>query len=178
MAWAMPLIKPLPKQICSTNCCGWSAGLLVGGTGKSILRAVAAKFESIAKDFDEKACSLRHKADGAEFTNQLIVAKHFRQRAFIAAAEAKALRRVGWTKWRQPMAPKADGTRKVVWQTHSRATFFKIFGLNFLGYPSSHASELGECQRSMHKARTCCYSKDWYAHERDESMAKLGPGNA
>ena len=103
------------------------------GVGKLILRAVAAKFESIAKDFDEKACSLHHKADDAEFANQLIVAKLLRQRAFVAAAEAKALRRVGWAKWRQPMAPKADGTRKVVWQTHSRDTFSKICGLIFWG---------------------------------------------
>ena len=125
MAWAMPLIKPLPKQICSTNCCEWFARFLVGGAGKLILRAVAAKFESIAKDFDEKACSLHLKADDAEFANQLIVAKHLRQRAFIAAAEAKALRRAGWAKWRQPMAPTADGTRKVVWKTRSRYTFFK-----------------------------------------------------
>ena len=147
--------------------------------GKVILRAIAAKFESIAKDFDETACSFHHKADDAEFANQLIVAKSLRKRAFIAAAEAKALRRAGWAKWRQPMAPKADGTRKVVWQTHSRDTFFfQNIWIDFLGYSSSHASELGECQRSMHKARTGCYSKDWYAHERDESMAKLGPGNA
>ena len=75
------------------------------GVGKLILRAVAAKFESTAKDFDEKACSLHHKADDAEFANQLIVAKHLRQRAFIAASDAKALRRAGWAKWRQPMAP-------------------------------------------------------------------------
>ena len=103
------------------------------GIGKLILRAVAAKFECIAKDFDEKACSLHHKADDAEFANQLILAKHLRQHAFRAAAEAKALRRAGWATWRQPTAPKADGTRKVVWQTRSRDTFFKIYGFIFWG---------------------------------------------
>ena len=44
-------------------------------------------------------------------------------------AHAAAFRRVGWTRDLAPLAPKADGTRKVAYQSVARQRFFEVFGI-------------------------------------------------
>ena len=41
--------------------------------------------------------------------------------------------RYGWTKWKPPLAPLADGTRKVVWQSGCRERIYDIHALVFWG---------------------------------------------
>ena len=101
------------------------------GTGKLILRACADKFSNMAKQFDATADKHRVQVAQAEANGQLIAAERARRNATRAEAEAAALRRAGWTRWRTPLAPRADGTRKVVWQAFSRDVFFYIYGLFF-----------------------------------------------
>ena len=103
------------------------------GTGKLIFRSVATKFENIAREFDKTAEQYNVKAASGDAKNQPMAAQRMRVNASKASAEASALRRAGWTTWRQPMAPKADGTRKVVWQTRSRVQFVYVYGLVYWG---------------------------------------------
>ena len=56
-----------------------------------------------------------------------------RRKARKAQAEARAMTRCGWTTWKPPLAPLADGTRKVVWQSASRERIYDIFALVFWG---------------------------------------------
>ena len=49
------------------------------------------------------------------------------------AAHAANMRKAGWTEYRRPLAPKEDGTRKVVWQSQSRRRLFDIFALVYWG---------------------------------------------
>jgi Xaa-Pro aminopeptidase len=65
----------------------------------------------------------------ASAKHQPSATERFAKHAQKCGAEAVALRRVGWTKWSRPRAPKADGTRKVVWQTQTRDHFFQLYGL-------------------------------------------------
>jgi hypothetical protein len=99
------------------------------GTGKLILRACAEKISNMAQQFDATADRHRVQVAQAEANGQLQAAERARRNAHRAEAEATALRRAGWTKWRTPLAPKADGTRKVVWQSFSREVFFHLYGV-------------------------------------------------
>ena len=103
------------------------------GTGKLIFRAVAHKFENMAQEFDQKGGEYDAVAANLEAQGKPMAAQRIHNSALRARAEAAALRRAGWTKWRQPMAPKADGTRKVVWQSKSRECFFHVYGLVYWG---------------------------------------------
>ena len=44
-----------------------------------------------------------------------------------------AFHRAGWTEFRKPLAPRADGTRKVVWQSAARRRLFDMFALIYWG---------------------------------------------
>ena len=60
-------------------------------------------------------------------------AKRLQNESNTKLAHATCLRRAGWTTYRRPLAPKADGTRKVVWQSQSRRRVFDIFGIIYWG---------------------------------------------
>ena len=58
-----------------------------------------------------------------EAHGQPLAAARMREAAANTGAEAAAISRAGWNKWRKPLAPRADGTRKAVYQNKDRATF-------------------------------------------------------
>ena len=69
----------------------------------------------------------------AEANGQPLAVTRMRIEAAKYRAEAKAIARAGWNTWRKPLAPRADGTRKAVYQNEARASFFKTFGLTYWG---------------------------------------------
>ena len=99
------------------------------GTGMVIMRAVADKFETQAKKLDVKATELSIKAEESQREGRCIEAAQLNRESAKAAAHAASLRRCGWTRYQRPLAPKVDGARKVVWQSHARRRLFDIFAL-------------------------------------------------
>ena len=69
----------------------------------------------------------------AEAAGQPEAAERFKVARAKAAANAMAFHRAGWTEFRRPLAPRADGTRKVVWQSAARRRLFDIFALIYWG---------------------------------------------
>ena len=122
------------------------------GTGDIILRGVATKFSSIAQMFDAQQEALMQSVADAEAQNQPLAAERLAKRAQKCGAEAVALHRAGWTKWSRPRAPKADGTRKVVWQTKARDSFFQLYGLVYWGL-------LARMQQTLERARAAAQSQ-------------------
>ena len=90
------------------------------GTWNLIYRSVANKFDSFVHEFEAKEQQCLEAAARAEANSQPLAAARMRQQAAKQRAEAQAIIRAGWNKWRMPMAPKADGTRKAVyrWRAH------------------------------------------------------------
>ena len=82
----------------------------------------------------------------AEANGQPLAATCMRIEAAKYRAEAKAIARAGWNTWRKPLAPRADGTQKAVYQNKARASFFKTFGLTYWGL-------LARMQQSLESAR-------------------------
>ena len=103
------------------------------GTGHLILRSIARKFEQFAEGFRQQEKRCLEAVAKAEANGQLLAARRMRQEAAKKGAEAAAISRAGWNKWRKPLAPRADGTRKAVYQNKARATFFELFGLTYWG---------------------------------------------
>ena len=83
----------------------------------------------------------------ANAKNQTLAAERLAKRAQKCGAEAVALHRVGWTKWSRPRAPKADGTRKVVWQTKARDRFFQLYGFVDWGALCTNAAYIRQSVR-------------------------------
>lgn len=103
------------------------------GMGAHILRAVAGRFEALTKELEQNARELASTASCSEVEGNLRKAKRLQNKSNAKLAHATFLRRAGWTTYRRPLAPKADGTRKVVWQSHSRRRVFDIFGIIYWG---------------------------------------------
>ena len=103
------------------------------GTGHLILRSIARKFEQFAEGFRQQEKRCLEAVAKAEANGQLLAARRMRQEAAKKGAEAAAISRAGWNNWRKPLAPRADGTRKAVYQNKARATFFELFGLTYWG---------------------------------------------
>jgi len=101
------------------------------GTGNLIFRGVATKFSKIVLHFRDVEQTLLEAAATAETNGQLLAAETMRKRASEARAEAAAITRAGWDTWKQPSAPRADGTRKAVYQNKARASFFDTIGLAY-----------------------------------------------
>ena len=99
------------------------------GTGTTIMRAVADKFDVLAKELDAKATELRDAAGHCQQEGRPKQAARLNLEAAREAAHAASLRRCGWTTYQRPLAPKVDGTRKVVWQSHARRRVFEIFAI-------------------------------------------------
>ena len=103
------------------------------GTGNLILQSVAQKFATMATDIEQEARDMFPRIAAFEAAGQPLAANRARANHARKSAEAEAFHRMGWTKHRRPAAPKADGTRKVVYQSYSRENFFKIYGLVYWG---------------------------------------------
>ena len=99
------------------------------GTGLTVLRATASEFARLAKGLEEEAQSKLALAAEREAAGNSIAAARYRKAYHKTHAHALAFERAGWTTFRRPLAPKADGTRKVVWQTSARQRLFDIFPL-------------------------------------------------
>ena len=93
------------------------------GTGHLIFRSIATKFEQFAEEFRKQETRCLEAVARNEANGRLLAAARMRKEAAKKGAEAAAISRAGWNKWRKPLAPRADGTRKAVYQNKTRATF-------------------------------------------------------
>ena len=157
------------------------------GTGVLILRATAREFDRLAGVLEADAAKYSTRAAEAEAAGMPLVAQRHKVARARAASHAMAFRRAGWTEFRQPLAPRADGTRKVVWQSAARRRLFEIFALIHWGLkiriceakeaarieaqrggrrPASGGHDVGNnnkqvCDwRALHHWRRCCVHKD------------------
>ena len=103
------------------------------GTGALILRAVATKFQSLAEELQRQADEEAKAASGAEVEGKHMTSHRLLRASAKHAAHAASLRKAGWTDYRRPLAPKENGTRKVVWQSRARCRLFDIFALVYWG---------------------------------------------
>ena len=103
------------------------------GTGRLILRGVAEEFRRIAAMAKADSERIALKAAGSDAAGNHRLRDRQAQLASRRRAEANALERAGWSTWRRPLAPAADSTRKVVWQSNARSRIFTIYGLVFWG---------------------------------------------
>ena len=101
------------------------------GTGHLIYRSIAEKFDEFVQDFRRQETRCLEAVARAEANGQPLAAARMRQEAAREGVEAAAITRAGWNKWRKPLAPRADGTRKAVYQNKARASFFDNFGLTY-----------------------------------------------
>ena len=99
------------------------------GAGHLIFRSIAQKFEQFAEEFRKQETRCLEAVARNEANGRPLAAARMRQEAAKKGAEAAAISRAGWNKWRKPLAPRADGTRKAVYQNKARATFVDNFGL-------------------------------------------------
>ena len=118
------------------------------GTGCLILKSVAARFAQMAREIEEEAREMLVRSDTARQDGKPLAAERMRKNAQKREAEAKALHQVGWTKWRRPRAPKADGTRKVVYQSEARSNFFNMFGILLWGLRMRRHQSLDSSRRA------------------------------
>ena len=116
------------------------------GTGHLIFRSIAQKFEQFAEEFRKQETRCLEAVARNEANGRPLAAARMRQEAAKKGAEAAAISRAGWNKWRKPLAPRADGTRKAVYQNKARATFFDNFGLTYWGLQA-------RVQQSLESAR-------------------------
>ena len=84
------------------------------------MRATAKEFDRLAGLLAADAAKYGTKAAEAEATGRPLAAAKYKAARAKAAAHAMAFHRAGWTEFRRPLAPRADGTRKVVWQSAAR----------------------------------------------------------
>ncbi|NBR24882.1 MAG: hypothetical protein EBU08_14140 [Micrococcales bacterium] len=121
------------------------------GTGHLILKAVARRFHQMATDIEQESKDMLARSRDLFEQGKPLAAARVRLNASKHAAEARALHVAGWTQWHAPQAPKADGTRKVVYQSKGRAKFFQIFGLIHWGLKCRMQQSL-ESSREARKA--------------------------
>ena len=98
-----------------------------------ILRATAKEFDRVAGLLAADAAKYGTQAAEAEAAGRPLAAEKYKVARAKAAAHAMAFHRAGWTEFRRPLAPRADGTRKVVWQSAARRRLFDIFALIYWG---------------------------------------------
>ena len=103
------------------------------GVGSLTLKGVGAKFCELAQAFEQDAAAMDAQALKAEIDGQPLAAKRMRHRASKLRAEGEAIKHSGWHRWKAPLAPRADGTRKVAYQSIARSTCFEIIGLIYWG---------------------------------------------
>ena len=103
------------------------------GTGVLLLRATAKEFDRLAGLLAADAATYGTQAAEAEAAGRPLAAEKYKVAKAKAAAHAMAFHRAGWTEFRRPLAPRADGTRKVVWQSAARRRLFDMFALIYWG---------------------------------------------
>jgi len=103
------------------------------GTGRLILRSIAQAWSQRADDLIEEGATWSQRAAKADLESRPVAAQRLRHKATQAQAEADTMVRCGWTQWKPPLAPSADGTRKVVWQSACRERLYDIYALVFWG---------------------------------------------
>ena len=119
-------VKPLAEGVCKfhiTDGVGLVRRRFAFGTGHLIFRSIAQKFEQFAEEFRKQETRCLEAVARNEANGRPLAAARMRQEAAKKGAEAAAISRAGWNKWRKPLAPRADGTRKAVYQNKARATF-------------------------------------------------------
>lgn len=121
------------------------------GTGLTVLRATASEFARLAKTLEEQAQDKLASAAKAEAEGRPDAAARYRKSYGKLHAHAWAFDRAGWTIFRRPLAPKADGTRKVVWQTSARQRLFESFPLIYWGVRVRMMEALGTAHETVRK---------------------------
>ena len=121
------------------------------GTGLLVLRATASEFSRLAEGLREEARTKSEKAAEAEAEGRTSAAARYRKSCAKSNAHAFAFEHAGWTTFRRPLAPKADGTRKVVWQTAARQRLFDIFPLIYWGIKVRMMETLGTAHEAVRK---------------------------
>ena len=82
--------------------------------------------------------------------------------------------RCGWTQWKPTLAPLADGTRKVVWQSANRERLYDIYPL-FSGGIKARMIEAKEAASSAMRAQGKTPSADTGLHtKRMEAWRSMG----
>ena len=109
------------------------------GTGVLILRAMAKGFDRLSGFLAAGAATYGTQAAEAEAAGRPLAAEKYNVARAKAAAHAMAFHRAGWTEFKRPLAPRADGTRKVVWQSAARRRLFDMFALIYWGWRSAYA---------------------------------------
>ena len=145
-------------------------GFFAYGGGRLISRAFAQKFCNLAEYFDEQGRNARERQRDAEGKRQPLAASNHSQAAEKHIAEARALRKAGWCRWKVPLAPKKDGTRKVVWQTTARARLFETFGVM---YWSIRGKQVECLENAHHKVRAQGKQPTVRTGARTKDMANL-----
>ena len=103
------------------------------GTGRLILKAIAKEFRRLGSIATAKCNDFLAAATKADVEGRHGQAQRCLALAAVQRAEAQAISKAGWDKWRRPLAPQADGTRKVVWQSACRAAIYEQYGLIYWG---------------------------------------------
>ena len=114
--------------------------------GSFVFRSIAQTFEQFAEEFRKQETRCLEAVARNEANGRPLAAARMRQQAAKTGAEAAAISRAGWNKWRKPLAPRADGTRKAVYQNKARATCVDNFGLTYWGLQA-------RMQQSLESAR-------------------------
>ena len=121
------------------------------GTGLTVLRATASEFARLAKGLEEEAQAKLRAATAAAEEGREGAAARYTRAYHKLRAHAAAFKHAGWTTFRRPLAPKADGTRKVVWQTSARKRLFDIFPLVHWGLKVRMMEALGTAHEAVRK---------------------------
>ena len=126
--------KAFPEVVCQDRFLRLVHHHFNWGTGRLILRGVAQAWLTKADDLIAEAATWSQRAARADSESRPVAAKRLRHKATHAQAEVATMARCGWTQWKPPLAPSADGTRKVVWQSECRERLYDIYALVFWGF--------------------------------------------
>ena len=116
-----------------------------------ILRSIAHKFQQFVDDFRQQENCLEAVARN-EAKDKPLAVDRMRQAAARNGAEAAAISRAGWNKWRKPLAPRADGTRKAVYLNLKLVRrFFDNVGLTYWGLQARMQQSLESAMQGLHE---------------------------
>ena len=113
------------------------------GTGVLILRATAKEFDRLVGLLAADAATYGTQAAEAEVAGRPVAAEKYKVARAKAAAHAMAFRRAGWTEFRRPLAPRADGTRKGRVAFGGSAAVVRHFCFDLLGVEDPHLRNQG-----------------------------------
>ena len=99
------------------------------GGGKIIWGSLATEFGRLADMLVKRANDRIPLTSAAETAHRPATVERYKLGMNKDLAHAAAFRRVGWTRDLAPLAPQADGARKVAYQSAARQRFFEVFGI-------------------------------------------------